>query len=226
MTTMLFAGFFDFLKNVGRRHNWPSVDLSTIRKRARILVIDDSEFAYIPLLKKDGYTVTKWSDVRDLSQLEQGDFDLILLDIHGVAEDRSEEGGLGILRYLKDVAPAQIIIAYSAADFSLDYKSFFDRADATLDKGADYVEFKRIIDELLERRFSLEFYIDRVESIASSHDVDREMLRATAKKSILRRDEKILGDYLRGADLDDSRIDQALNVAQAGIGILQLLATL
>jgi hypothetical protein len=34
---------------------WPELPLEDIQKRARILVIDDSEFFYLGLFKKDGY---------------------------------------------------------------------------------------------------------------------------------------------------------------------------
>lgn len=108
-----------------RRRRWPEIPFEDIKKRARIVVIDDSEFIYLPLFKKDGYNIEKWSDIIDLPKLEIGYFDIILLDILGVGKEQSADQGLGILRHLRQVSPAQIIIAYSSSDWSLKYQAFF-----------------------------------------------------------------------------------------------------
>ena len=61
-----------------QKKQWPKLELDEIRKRARILVIDDNEFAYQPLFENDGYTIEKWDDLDDLPKLEKGYFDIIL----------------------------------------------------------------------------------------------------------------------------------------------------
>src|SRR4051812_21666912 len=113
----------------GRALEWPQLSPEDIKKRARLLVVDDAEFAYLELFKRDGYTVEKWNDVEDLAKLESGYFDVILLDMKGIARAQSKDQGLGLIRHLKDVRPVQLIVAFSSADFSLKYKEFFDRAD-------------------------------------------------------------------------------------------------
>lgn len=130
---------------------WPTPSAEDLRRRARIVVIDDSPFPYAALFKRDGYTVDVWRDVNDLSKLENGYYDLILLDIQGVGSKQSADQGFGILRHLKDANPTQLIVAFSNADWSLKYKPFFDGADAVLPKSADYVDFKRSVDTLLVR---------------------------------------------------------------------------
>jgi len=57
---------------------WPDVPIDEIRKRARIVVIDDTDFLYLQLFKRDGYTVDKWDDVMELQKLESGYYDIIL----------------------------------------------------------------------------------------------------------------------------------------------------
>lgn len=202
--------------------SWPRVAGEEIRKRARIVVIDDSDFPYLVLFKRDEYTMEKWDQIRDLPKLESGYFDVILLDIQGVGTQESKEQGLGILRHLKRVAPAQIIVAYSNAAYELKYREFFDLADATLDKQSDYVDFKQTIDKMLEKRFSLNHYVDQIVALAATQASPPD-LRRHAEEAILRGDLSELGAHLAGADVDRSVAGLMLQVAQAAISILQLL---
>jgi CheY-like chemotaxis protein len=97
------------------RPKWPEVPVEELRRRARLLVIDDQVFTYKDLFERDGYTIERWPDVEDLPRLESGAFDLILLDLQGVAKELSAEQGLGLLRHLRKVLPTQLVIAYSRA---------------------------------------------------------------------------------------------------------------
>lgn len=202
---------------------WPTVSQDEIRRRARVLVVDDADFAYMTLFERDGYRMDKWDDVTDLSKLESGYYDVILLDIHGVGAERSRDEGLGILRHLKKVAPAQIIVAYSNADWALKYQEFFDQADAVLDKRADYVDFKRTLDELLRHRFSLSFYVDRIATLAAGSHPDISALRTLAEEAILRREVRDLEAYLLDSRVDPRYLVMAMQVAQVAIALLQVL---
>lgn len=205
-----------------RTKRWPSVPVDEIRKRTRILVVDDSEFYYLPLFQNDGYTIEKWNDVVDLQKLEAGYYDLLLLDIQGVGSAQSQDQGLGILRHLRKTAPAQIIVAYSNADWSLKYKPFFDLADAVLAKNSDYVDFKRTVDDLLKQKFSLGFYVDRIAKLGGSYVGDPSKLRIIAEKAILRGKPQLLEGFLRENHADTETITLILEIAQVAIGILSL----
>ena len=180
-----------------KRKKWPKLSLEEIKKRSRIVVIDDDAFTYKILFKRDGYTIDKWNDVTDLTKLETGYYDIILLDIQGVGRDLSKEQGLGILKHLRQVAPTQIIIAYSNADFSLQYHEFFKLADATLAKNADYVDFKRSVDDLLQKRFTISFYLDKIVGIVKDDVADTQQIRQIAEKAILSRSTEKLEKYLK-----------------------------
>ncbi len=203
---------------------WPEFTIEDIRKRARILVIDDSDFVYLSLFERDGYTIEKWDDVIDLTKLESRYYDIILLDIQGVGKEESpEEQGFAVLRHLRKVSPVQIIIAYSHAKYNLKYQEFFSMADATLPKGKEYFEFKRVVDELLRKRFSLGFYVDKIIQIASPHVSDEEKLRALATKAILGKSTTKLQRYLeKNVDRKDV-IKIALQVTQVAIGLAAVL---
>lgn len=139
-----------------RERDWPTVSHQEIVHRARILVIDDGEFPYLELFKRDGYTIEQWRDVTDLPALEAGSFDLILLDLRGVGRAESRDEGFGLLKHLRATSPAQIVIAYSNSDLSLEYQPFFRDADAVLEQH-DLVGFQFLdhAAELVEDRLQL-----------------------------------------------------------------------
>jgi CheY-like chemotaxis protein len=211
-----------FVFSLLARKKWPTFTSDEIRKRARLLVIDDGEFPYQGLFKRDGYAIDKWNDVENLSILERGAFDIILLDIHGVGSKESKEQGFGVLKHLRAATPAQIVIAYSNSDWSLKYQEFFDLADAKLDKRSDYVDFKKVVDDQLRRRFSLEFYVERALQTVGTRAPDHQKLRKLVTKAILSRNPRPLEKYLTST-LDTKDItDIVLRILQVAIGIASL----
>ena len=199
---------------------WPEISDNEIRKRSRILVIDDFDFPYLKLFKKDNYAIDKWSDVKDLPKLESGYYDIILLDIQGVGREQSPEQGLGVLKHLRNVNPAQIIIAYSGADWSLKYQDFFQMADATLAKSDDYYLFKRKVDQLLKDRFSLGFYVNRICMIAGDRFKDDQILQKIAREAILRRSTDRLEKYLNKSLENKEIVSLAIKAAKVAITLL------
>jgi len=206
----------------GWGRQWPRLSREEIVKRARILVIDDGDFPLMVLFERDGYTIQQWKDVDDLRPLENGDFDLILLDLRGVGRKHSADEGFGILKHIRKSSPAQIVVAYSNADLSLEYQRFFDDADAVLHKTTDYVEYKRTVDGLLEKRFSLGFYLDRVGAALGDLAPQAPKARNKARRAILTGDHKPLQRYLTGRLEDTLTVDRVIAVTAAGAQIAAL----
>lgn len=215
---MRFCGMRFFRK----KQEWQPLPWEEIKKRARILVIDDAEFYYKQLFEKDGYTIEKWNDIDDLPKLEAGHYDIILLDIQGVGRRQSTEEGLGILKHIHKACPAQIVIAYSNADWSLKYKEFFDMADAALPKAADYVDFKREVDKLLKDRFSIGFYVDRAIKIANQYLGDVEKTRQLINNAVEKRDLSKLESHLNSEIDRKDVVSIVLQIVQVAIGIASL----
>jgi len=207
------------------RLQWPEPTIDEIRKRARILVIDDLEFPYSQLFERDGYVIKKWDDVSNLTELEHGDYDLILLDLQGVGRAESAEEGLGVLKHIRTRCPAQIIIAYSNADWPLKNQPFFKMADATLQKSADYVEFKEKVDELLRQRFALGFYVSRIQAELASHKQDLPALDKNSRDAILTGRPEQLGKYLRDKVGDTATVDRVIQIANIAVGVANLWKT-
>lgn len=205
-----------------RQRDWPQLEHDEIVKRARVLVLDDGEFPYLRLFRRDGYTIEKWNRVKDLPALEAGDYDVILLDLHGVGLAESADQGFGVLAHLRKVNPAQIVVAYSNAEWSVDYQAFFESADAVLHKTKDdYVSFKRTVDGLLFQRFSLGFYLGRIRNELQNTGAPEAAI-GKAQKAILTGDLSSLERYLVKRVDDRVTVERVLHVAQVAIGVLQL----
>lgn len=151
--------------------------LAEIRKRAKIVVIDDDpdSFPY-DVLRNEGYTIEFWEKVKSLSRLENGDFDIIILDIGGVATEYTKEDGLGVLEHLKKYNPSQIVVAFSGQTFDLGKTRFWKMSDDSLTKPVDAIKCKEVIDTLLQEKFTLKHYWDGLVSILRAEGIsDREI---------------------------------------------------
>jgi len=127
-----------------------------LRKRTRILVIDDDENSFpFEIMRKEGYAIDHWLKVENLSTLEKGEYDIMVLDIGGVAKEYTDEDGLGILEHLKSTNPAQIVVAFSGQAFDLSKNRFWRLADDALSKPVDAAKCKRMLDNLIENKMTL-----------------------------------------------------------------------
>jgi len=203
---------------------WPQIPFEEVRKRGRLLVIDDQEFPYETLFSRDGYNVDTWRDVEKLTDLDDGKYDLVLLDLQGVGRRDSVEQGFGILKYLRRRSPALLIVAYSNADWGLRYQEFFRLADAVLPKSADYVEFKAKVDDLLRERFSLGFYLTKILEEAGPYEADPAYLSRLAQGAILKGKAARLRAHLESIVPRDSAatVDRVFSIVNSAVGILQL----
>lgn len=193
-----------------KKRKWPTISHEEIVHRARILVIDDGDFPYKVLFERDGYTIKQWTDVDNLKDLETGEYDLILLDLIGVGRKESADQGFGVLKHIRRTAPAQIVVAYSNDDLSLTYQPFFNDADAVLAKTTDYVVFKQTVDDLLDRRFSLGFFLDRVNAELGEHAANAPKATKKARAAILTGKTEPLRKYLTKRVDDKQTIDRVL----------------
>jgi CheY-like chemotaxis protein len=208
---------------IRRPPDWPAVSHAEIVRRARILVIDDGDFPYKRLFERDGYTIQQWPDVSDLQALEVGAFDLILLDLMGIGRAESSDEGFGLLKHIRETSPAQIVIAYSNADLSLEYQPFFRNADAVLHKSkTDYVEFKRVVDRLLDERFSLGFYVSRIEAELGEHSTKAPKAIKKARIAILTGNLEPLRKYLVRKIDDKTTIDRVIALAGVAVKVAAL----
>lgn len=159
-------------KNIDLKSFKVKEDFNELKKRTRIVVIDDEDNFPVKLFENEGYSIDKWDKVKDYGKLEKGFYDIIILDIKGVAEHISEEDGLGVLINLKRNNPAQIIISYSQHSYDLNKVQFFQQADENIAKPSDFLKIKGIIDNLITSQFKPERYINALNQALTRNNIE------------------------------------------------------
>lgn len=170
-----------------------SIDKMELRKRARIVIIDDEEVQTVEDLRREGYTIEQWRTIPSIKELEDRQFDLIILDICGVGIGFSKDEGFGVLRHLRESGCNSKIIAYSGQTFNPVANEFFSQADATIPKDAGIIDWMRKIDELLKEKFSIKNYRDFIRNYCKTlaiSESDRNKLENLIVESIKNKDEK------------------------------------
>jgi len=199
------------------------VPLDEIRKRAKIIVIDDDPESFpCNLLRREGYSIESWQKVESLSRLEKGDFDIIILDIGGVAGEYAQNDGLGVLEHLKKYNPSQIIVAFSGQAFDLGKARFWKMADDSLSKPVDAIKCKEVIDHLLEEKFTLEHYWQGLVSIIRIEGISKEKidkLETQVAKAIKTGDKEKL---LSGIKSMTEKVDTAARLLEVGAKIISV----
>lgn len=164
-----------------------SIAFDELKKRTRLLVIDDEDSFPVKIFQSEGYSVDKWDKVENYGNLEKGLYDIIILDIKGVAEHISEEDGLGVLESLKTSNPAQIIIAFSQHSFDLSKARFWELADEKIAKPSDFLKIKKTIDNLIKTQFKPERYIQTLLQLIEDDSLtstQKERIKSKVRKSI------------------------------------------
>lgn len=205
-----------------RRTSPPTPTLEQVRKRASLLVIDDFDFAYESLFERDGYHIQRWAEVVNLSQLTDSNFDVILLDLHGVGLRESPEmQGLGILRSVKDVNPTQLVVAYTSQQWGAKSQAFFALADAVLEKDDEYVDFKAQVDELLMRRYTAGYFINRMNEVLGDQAIHAPKAISRATAAINRGSTTKLKEYLTSRLIDQITVDRVIAIIGIAITVLR-----
>lgn len=197
-------------------------DLETARKNARILNIDDQEWPYQPIFERDGYHVERWAEVRNLSQLTDGHYNLILLDIQGVGLAESQKlQGLGILEHIKKTNPAQSVILYSSKAQKPSMNRYISMADAVLDKADPYVDFKSEIDNLLMSRTSFDYFVAVMNRELGSDAARAPKAVQYALKAARSGSTDGLSRYLNKMLTNGATITTVLGIVAAGIKVVK-----
>jgi CheY-like chemotaxis protein len=206
----------------------PSVaepDIEALRKRAKILVIDDHDLPAQQLFERDGYHFERWSEIRNLSQLTDGHYDIILLDLNGVGLNESPDlQGLGILRHIKHSNPAQTVIAYSAQTQKLSALPFLELADSVLDKQSSYVDYKDVVDQRLRQRATPGYFIAAMNRELGTQAVLAPKAVPKAMRAFRSSSTASLERYFRSCLSDPKQADRLLTIISIGLQVVSLAA--
>lgn len=206
------------------------IPLDELKKRCRIVVIDDEEDSFpTQTLKNDGYAIDWWPrvDADDLTRLEAGRYDVIILDIQDIAvPGLSDTGdGLGILRRLKETNSEQFVVAFSGRAFDLDAVPFWRLADDALRKPVTLISCKGKLDEWIKECLDPVVQWRRIEQKLLSNNV-RRFSRRRVEGAIVRAARsrgRIAGPQLSAilGDIDD--LDTIVTWGQRLAWLLSLL---
>ena len=179
------------VKTIAPQIDWNSIrqNFDELKKRVRIVVIDDEDSFPIKLFQSEGYAVDKWDKVTQgtYGKLESGFYDIIVLDIKGVATELSADDGLGVLESLKKRNPAQIIIAFSQHSYDLSVVRFWQLADEHISKPSDFLKIKEIIDNLINTKYNPSRYVNAFKHLLSENRIaqdDQEKIEGEISSSL------------------------------------------
>jgi len=195
-------GVFSFLPNSKKIEALPfNKSSSELKKKTKIVVIDDEEDSFpYKLLQDDGYTIEWWEkvDSKKLHRLENGDFDIIILDIMGVADKEiSKTDGIGVLKRIKSVNKNQIVVAFSGQSYDLSKTEFWKLADDALSKPVTFIQCKEILDSLIKKHINIVSYWNAVKNLLVSNN---------APQSTINKMEKDIVRFLEGnASFDEKQ---------------------
>lgn len=160
--------------------------LPELVKRTRIVVIDDEETEFpFKILRDFGYAIDYWPDVQDLTKLERGHYDIIILDIGGVGRELDEESeGVGVLKHIKQVNPMQIVVAYSGQSHEIQKIPFFRLADQYVPKPTNAMTWKETLDDLIRTRLTAAAYWSDLTRMLADQGVTNKQIRKLEKQII------------------------------------------
>lgn len=200
-------------------------DLNEIRKRARILFIDDDEVPQIKILEKEGFFIHHWRDIENLNSIENGDYDIVFLDIGGIGASYSKDGAFGILQEIKKSNPSVVIIAFSGLKFDIERTKFFVLADDVLNKDARAIEIKSRIEEFLKEKFSIQFYWGKMREILKANGINESTIDKTEKqiyKTIIKKDNTHFVKWIKNTLTDEFSIKVLTMLSHKMIDLLLL----
>ncbi len=126
-------------------------------RRSRILIIDDEPPDLINDLKAARFAVDHVFDI-DKSNLDIIDrplYDLVLLDFGKVGTHFGDDEGLSLLKHIKRVNPAIVVLTYTSKALKTEYADFYRLADGVLAKDAGISESMEKIEASLRKAHSL-----------------------------------------------------------------------
>jgi len=212
--------FLNIIKKLDREI-WPQLEFDKIRQRSRILVIDDDGFPYEELFRTERYTIFVWDDVKNVGELENGSFDIILLDINGIGKKISNTEGLGILEHIKKTNPMQMVIAMTNKTWGVDAATFFSLADERLNKSEDFIIYKQKIDQLLKKKFSKEYYIEKLNLELKTNGYNEKYIKKLFERSLMKGK---IDYFISKIDiLDEPKMKLIINIVNTAISIYTII---
>jgi len=127
-------------------------------RRSRILIIDDERPDLVDDLSAAHFSVDHVDDItpENMGTIERPLYDLVLLDFGGVGTQFGNDHGLSLLKHLKRVNPAIVVLTYTSKALETKHADFYRLADGVLAKDAGIQESLERIEDGLRKAHSLD----------------------------------------------------------------------
>ncbi|AQT68844.1 osmolarity response regulator [Anaerohalosphaera lusitana] len=149
----MYADLENALKRYGRE-----ADLRKAIRNARICIIDDQIDhlkSFVRGLNDEGFTnLVQKTHIESINELLENDYDLIVLDLQGVADGISADDGIGVIASLKESDPAMPILVVSGTNTSPDKSKIINQADLIRIKPVLPGDLASDIEDILKNRKS------------------------------------------------------------------------
>jgi len=175
---------FKFLQQKPLSDYNPKLSRQELIRRSRILVIDDEKPKLINDLGADGFSVDYDSTGDDTSKIEKNLYDLIILDFGGVGKKFGQDQGLSLLKHIKRVNPAAIVLAYTSKSLPAEQSEFYRLTNGTLSKDAGIQESFSKIEDSLREALNVERIWAAVLQLVVKDPEDKKELQATLMKCL------------------------------------------
>ncbi|MDR0965163.1 MAG: hypothetical protein LBM75_01420 [Myxococcales bacterium] len=188
-----------------------------ILKRGRTLILDDEEPEILEPLKQEGLTIDHIAETTDprFVFLEQGEYDVLLLDYGDVGKSFGQQQGLDVLIHLRRIIPTLRIVAFTGRTFDASQADFFRLCDDVLRKDAGIRESMEIIENQLEQALTPEIFwkaiLDSLEiplELSVKNKLEKEIIAAAEEKTEKR--ERVLKNIYKMMGISGSLILEKL----------------
>lgn len=181
--------------------------VAELRKAVPIAVIDDEPFAAEFNLRNHGYTITQLGDIRSINEVEP--YRIVLCDLMGVGKhfDPNRQGA-SLIQEIRFSYPATIVVAYSGSSLnSIPARAAKEHADLTLKKDEDISEWRRVLDDLIQKASDPYFLWNRTRMQLTSMELDTKKILTIEDayvRSVLKGDAegKNFSQTLKGVELN------------------------
>lgn len=186
-------------------------------KKVKIVIVDDNPDDFpLDYLRNTFGQISVFERISLSEASKLMGYDLVFLDMMGVVKEDPKYGGLQLIKKIKELADAPIVVAVSGARFDPTASDYFNAADDTLKKPLTEIKCEEVVVDLLKEKLSPNKAADVIDSeIMAKSRNEREKNRInTLFFAFL--DNKISLEALRSGLLNDFRhLDTALVIAKA-----------
>lgn len=126
-----------------------------LKKKIKVLIIDDKKNLLDKNLTNHGWSAIYIKDLDSFTQTELKNSDIVCIDINGVGSKLvQDEGGMGLVRPIKELYPSKKIILYSSEKAHNIFSESLDFIDRRLYKTGEIYPFLSAIKELAEEIYN------------------------------------------------------------------------